>query len=460
MTVQAMTKKKRVLVVGKDARTDAIAAACLASPERPELYALAEMRSPGFVEKCRDVFERRTLTDLAELKSVVHEVQPDLVIIGPEEPLEAGYVDVLNSLAIPAFGPTKQLARVESSKAWARELLEQYDIPGNPEYRVFRSGEGLERYMEELGSFVVKPDGLTAGKGVRVFGEHFDSIGEALAYAENVLEVDGKVQIEQKLEGEEFSLQTITDGSSVIHCPVVQDHKRAYAGDSGPNTGGMGSYSCPDFSLPFLDPDDLREARSINERVIDALAASTGERYKGVLYGGFMATAEGVRLIEYNSRFGDPEALNVLPILNGDFFEMCLAVAHGELGRVSASFARKATVCKYIVPDAYPEASPNPGKIAVPERYLNQSDLRWYWAACRETKEGVCLTSSRSGAVVGIADSVAEAERIAESAAINIESGSPVRHRPDIGRGDVVEARVRHMRSLRSDFLSLRAAHA
>jgi phosphoribosylamine--glycine ligase len=293
-----------------------------------------------------------------------------------------------------------------------------------------------------------------------VFGEHLSSIEEASGYAEAVLATDGKVQVEQRLEGEEFSLQTITDGEAVVHCPLVQDHKRAFEGDRGPNTGGMGSYSCPDFSLPFLDPDDVAEAQSINEQVIDALARDTGEPYRGVLYGGFMATRDGVRLIEYNSRFGDPEALNVLPILKADFFELCLAVAQGELARVSWSFEPKATVCKYIVPFAYPESSAKAEEIVVPERYCDAPDLKWYWAACEQNQRDIRLTSSRSGAFVGIAESLKQAEEIAERAAGDLERLFAVRHRSDIGRGEVIDRRVRHMESLRSGAVSLGAPHS
>jgi phosphoribosylamine---glycine ligase len=442
--------KMRILLIGKDARTDAIAAACIAGSEQPELYAFAEYPTPGLAAKCEQRIFTGRLTDVPELIRIAREVRPELAIIGPEEPLEAGCVDALGSLGIPAFGPSKRLAHIESSKAWARQLLDSHQIPGNPEYRVFASADGLKLYMQELGSFVIKPDGLTAGKGVRVSGEHFSSIEEALAYAEALLAKDGRVQVEQRLEGEEFSLQTITDGESVIHCPLVQDHKRAFAGDLGPNTGGMGSYSCPDFSLPFLDQGDVRKAQSINEQVIDALARDTGEPYRGVLYGGFMATGDGVRLIEYNSRFGDPEALNVLPILRADFSEVCLAAARGQLGRVSCSFQRKATVCKYLVPLSYPEPSDSSAEIDVPDRYLDAPDLKWYWAACEQHQHHVRLTQSRAGAFVGIGESLKQAEVVAERAAGELERTCPVRHRADIGRGEVVAARVRRMKSLRS----------
>ncbi len=458
----ATDAKLRVLAIGTDARTDALLAACAASPQRPELYAFSELRSPGLLEKCRRVFTGSP-TDMDALVGIAREVRPDLAVIGPEAPLERGCVDALRSLGIPSFGPSRKLAAIESSKAWARRLLDGHRIPGNPEYRSFDAGDGLRGYMEELGSFVVKPDGLTAGKGVRVLGEHLDSIEEAVEYAEAVLAREGRVLVEERLDGEEFSLQTITDGESVIHCPVVQDHKRAFEGDRGPNTGGMGSYSCPDFSLPFLDSDDVTAARSINERVIDALARETGEPYRGVLYGGFMATRDGVRLIEYNCRFGDPEAMNVLSILETDFVALCMAVARGGLASVPYSFQPRATVCKYVVPLAYPDP-PDPAargaRIAVADRHRDAPDLKWYWAACTQEEDGddVFLTSSRSGAFVGIGDSLAEAEATAERAACDLERAGAVRHRADIGRADAIEARVRHMRSLRSSARRPRAS--
>jgi phosphoribosylamine--glycine ligase len=437
-------KKLKVLVVGKDARTDAMAEACRRSSQDIELYAMSQMRTPGLVDKCIEVFD---MVDSVQRMEVIRKLRPDLVLVGPEEPLAEGFVDELEAAGIAAFGPRKELARIESSKSWARWILDHYDIPGNPEYKVITEPGELRPYMEQLGEFVIKPDGFTAGKGVRVFGEHMDTLDEALAYAEQLVLDDGRVEIEERLEGEEFSLQTITDGDSFLHCPLVQDHKRAHVGDQGPNTGGMGAYSCADHSLPFLSDSDVIAAHSISEQVAAALKEEVGHPYRGVLYGGFIATAGGIQLIEYNARFGDPEAMNVLPLLEGDFIELCAAVTEGRLREVKAAFAHKATVCKYVVPSAYPDPVLDPGHIMVPDGLCDQRTTHWYWAACRQEDEHVALTGSRSAAAVGIGDNLKDAEALAECAASGVKGD--VRHRSDIGRSEIVQRRIDHMAALR-----------
>ncbi len=437
-----------IVLVGKDARTHALAVACAASPQRPRLFGLSEMAMPGLASECAKLITTGSLSDTSVVERIVEEVRPDLAIIGPEEPLAAGYADRLEAMGVPTFGPVQQLAAIESSKSWARRLLDRHGISGNPEYRLFTSDDGLAAYLRELGSFVIKPDGLTGGKGVRVHGDHFATLEEGLDYARLLLSTDGRVQVEEKLVGEEFSLMTITDGRTHIHCPPVQDHKRAFEADKGPNTGGMGSYSCADHCLPFLEPADLTEAQAINERVIAALERETGRRYCGVLYGGFIATRKDVRLIEYNCRFGDPEAMNVLPLLQGDFVEIAAKAAVGRLAETASSFAPRATVCKYVVPAAYPGPSPAGEPILVPrDLQEGRGNARWYWAACRQQDDQTVMSGSRAGAAVGIGETLEEAEQIAEEAVLRVVG--KVRHRSDIGTRRLVSRRVEHMAELR-----------
>jgi phosphoribosylamine--glycine ligase len=227
----------------------------------------------------------------------------------------------------------------------------------------------------------------------------------------------------------------------------AQDHKRVWEGDLGPNTGGMGSYSCEDHSLPFLTSEHIHQASAINRAVAAALYEEVGRPYKGVLYGGFMLTADGVRLLEYNARFADPEAMNVLPLLETNFVEVCAAIIASRLSRLAITFRQKATVCKYVVPKGYP-VNPVRGSVIDLETIPDPSDhFRMYFAAVDERDGQVFLTGSRAVAMVGIGDSVIEAERIAESAASRV--AGTVEHRKDIGTLKLLQQRVDHMKRLR-----------
>ena len=311
----------KVLLIGHGAREHCIAE----SFKDAELYAYMKSRNPGIM-KLAISYKVGSYDDIDAIKNFASSIKPDFAFIGPEDPLDKGIVDALESIGIKSVGPRKELARLETSKSFTRLLMEKYNIPGLPKFEVFKSLEGIKDYLDELDEVVIKPDGLTGGKGVRVQGDHFETKKEALNYCAEVLKTHSAVIIEEKLEGEEFSLQTLTDGSSFLNFPLAQDHKRAYEDDKGPNTGGMGSYSCADHLLPFLSKDDLMYASEITKKVAYAIEKEIGYKYKGVMYGGFILTPKGVKLLEYNARFGDPEVMNVLPLLKNNFVEICQAV--------------------------------------------------------------------------------------------------------------------------------------
>jgi phosphoribosylamine--glycine ligase len=424
-------------VIGRDGRTTAITRILRQSP-----------RVKGDVP-CLSPWKGKSVeAALQEVVEAARTHKPDFVFIGPEEPLAEGVVDALQKIGIPCVGPTQELARLESSKAFTRDLLTRHKIPGNPEHRIFTGLSGLESYLRELGEFVVKPDGLTGGKGVKVSGSHLVSSRDAVEYAEELFRAGHHaVVIEEKLDGEEFSLQSFCDGSHVVDMVVVQDHKRAEEGDRGPNTGGMGSYSCEDHRLPFLSSDDVRTASAINAAVARALLLDTGARYRGILYGGFMLTRHGVRLLEYNARFGDPEALNVLSLLRTDLVDICEAIIQGTLDRVRVDFEHLATVCKYVVPKGYPDG-PVKGERIDLDRVPKESErLKYYFAAVDERPDGLYLTGSRAIGFVGIGASLDEAEEIAEKAASAV--GGPVYHRSDIGTRKLIQQRSEHIRQIR-----------
>ena len=443
----------KILPIGKSGRLHCMVDALSNSSRAKKLYTLSEVYNPGLVEKSEEVEKVPRIDDVETVRRYARKVKPDFAIIGPEEPLCTGVVDMLtDELGIPCVGPTKALAQLECSKSFTRELLSKYSIPGNPEYKIFRNLDGLESYLRRRGEFVVKPDGLTGGKGVKVYGEHLHSIEEAVQYCKSLFETNPKVVIEEKLDGEEFSFQSFCDGRHVVDTLAVQDHKRAFDGDNGPNTGGMGSYSCEDHSLPFLSKNHIREASRINSAVAEALwnesrkGNKSGKGFKGILYGGFIVTRHGLRLLEYNARFGDPEVMNVLPLLKTDFIDVCEAIINGTLDKISIIFEKKATVCKYVVPRGYP-TNPEKGEPIITTNLPRPSDkLKMYYAAVNIKPEGLCLTGSRALAFVGIGDNLSEAEQIAEDAASRV--GGPVRHRKDIGTSGLIQRRIDHMRKI------------
>ena len=439
-----------VLLIGNGAREHAIAEALMRSDRHPCLYAFMKTNNPGIASLSAEVRIGR-YNDPESIIAFARETGIAFAVIGPEDPLSHGIVDTLTAAGIPAIGPTRGLARLETSKSFTRNLLDKYGIPGNPPFRNFASLTGIEAFFDQLAGIVLKPDGLTGGKGVLVQGDHFQTRGEALSHCRAILESHPSVTVEEKLEGEEFSLQCLCDGRTVVATPPVQDHKRRFADDRGPNTGGMGSYSCPDHLLPFLDASAVEEGLEITRRVADAIRRETGVPYKGIMYGGFIVTAAGVKLIEYNARFGDPEAMNILPLLRTDFIDVCRAIIDGTLDRIEIVFEKKATVCKYVVPKGYglPQDHPDAASISSRIEIGDVRGARLYYSSIDQRQDGLYMTSSRAIGVVGIAEDLAEAERIAEGAVSAIRG--PVDHRSDIGTEPLIRKRVQHMKILKAE---------
>lgn len=433
-----------ILIIGSGGREHALARAFARSRQNPNLFCFGSSQNPGISDIAKG-YQTGNLKDPDVIVRYAKQNNIDLAIVGPEAPLEAGVVDALEKESIPNIGPSKLLARIETSKSFARELLGKHGIDVCPRHRYFSSLDGVPEYIRELGEqYVIKADGLMGGKGVKLSGDHLLNEEEALAWCRELQEKKSGFLIEEKLFGEEFSLMSFSDGEHLVHMPIVQDHKRLLEGDSGPQTGGMGSYSFPDHKLPFLKEKDIQQARKTNERTVHALGEEFNKPYKGILYGGFMAVKNGVMLIEYNARFGDPEGINVLALLESDLLEICLAIIEGNLSPKKVRFSSKATVCKYAVPEGHPLQSE---KNAVIELSPKSNKDRLYLAGIDERSGKWHTTGSRAIASLGIADSIEEAERIAE-AEIGAVKG-PLIHRSDIGTRPLIEKRIAHMRRLR-----------
>ncbi|KUG22025.1 phosphoribosylamine--glycine ligase [hydrocarbon metagenome] len=439
-----------ILLIGNGAREHALAEAITRSPQKPQLFSFMKSNNPGIASLSVKTM-LGSYSDLEAVTGYAKQNKVEFAVIGPEDPLNNGVVDALANINISAVGPTQSLARLETSKSFTRNLVNKYHIPGNPKFKVFKTIDNVEAFLNELEGIVLKPDGLTGGKGVQVQGDHFETKKDALTLCEQILAGGSSLVIEEKFDGEEFSLQCLCDGKTVIGTPLVQDHKRRFDGDKGPNTGGMGSYSLPDHSMPFLKPKDLQDGLEITRQVAAALWKETGSPYKGVMYGGFIATKDGVKLLEYNARFGDPEAMNILPLLKTDFVDVCRHIIAGTLDKIKIEFEHKATVCKYIVPKGYglpadhPDAASSKARIEVGD--VDQARL--YYSSVDLKEDGLYLSSSRAIGIVGIADNLTEARKIAEEGVKAVKG--PVAYRADIGTDALIQKRIDHMTKIRKD---------
>ena len=425
-----------VLLVGGGGREHAIARA-VAESESATLYACAGNRNPGIAELAAG-FEPLETTNPTAVRAYAEEVGADLAVVGPEAALEAGVADALDDAGVYTFGPREEQARIETDKGFQRRFMQEHDVPGCPDFEEFRDMEAACEYIDSYdGDLAVKPAGLTGGKGVRVIGDQATA-EEAKEYLRDS-DYD-RVVLEERLVGEEFTVQALVANGEVRVTPAVQDHKRAYEGDEGPNTGGMGSYSDAALELPFMSEDDYLEAVDVIQATVDAL-----EGYKGVLYGQFMLTAGGVKVVEFNARFGDPEAMNTLPVLETDFVELLVAAREGD-PLPELSFSERATVCKYAVPDGYPTDPEAGAKVAIDAD--SARDASMFYASVDAREDGIYTTTARSFAVVGVADAIPAAEAIVEDAFERTGTeGLRVRH--DIGKSDLVQKRIDHIDELR-----------
>ncbi len=348
----------RVLVVGSGGREHALCWAIAASPLCDALYCAPG--NPGIAAEATCV--PVAATDIAALVAFARRERIDFVVVGPEAPLAAGLVDRLEAAGIAAFGPTAAAARLEGSKGFTKDLCAQYAIPTAAYYR-FRDGEDAKDYVRRRGvPMVVKADGLAAGKGVTVA----ETVDEALAAIDAALignrfgDAGAELVIEDFLAGEEASFFALVDGTHALPLSSAQDHKRAFDGDTGPNTGGMGAYSPAPCLTPAVE-------RAVMERIIrptvTAMAAA-GHPYKGVLYAGLMLTVDGPKLIEYNVRFGDPECQVLLPRLKSDLLTALVAARDGVLASCDVRWSDEVALCVVLAAKGYPDAPQAGGTIA------------------------------------------------------------------------------------------------
>jgi phosphoribosylamine---glycine ligase len=417
----------KVFVIGSGGREHAPVWKLSQSPHVEKIYCAPGNAGIAELAELVDI----DVANVEELVGFAAEQRIDLTVPGPELPLTLGIVDELERQGRLAFGPTRAAAQLEGSKAFAKDLMRRCHVPTGF-FSSFADADEALRYVQEVGApIVVKADGLAAGKGVFVC----QTVGEAEKAIEEIMqwkifgEAGAQVVIEEFLEGEELSFMAIADGTTVLPLASSQDHKRAYDGDRGPNTGGMGAYSPAPLVTPALHERIMRE---IIEPVVQGMAQRRIV-FKGVLYAGLMITADGPKVLEFNVRFGDPECQALLLRFGGDFFELIYAAARGELAGRAVEWDSRASVCVVLAAEGYPGSYPR-GKVIHGLEALGEWRDGVVFHAGTLRRDGQVVTNG--GRVLGVTAlgnsvgaAVAEAYRAVES--IHWEG---MHFRRDIGR--------------------------
>lgn len=378
-----------ILLLGSGGREHAIAVALKASPLCDELYVAPG--NGGTAAIATNI--KLDINDPAAVADYAAEHGVGLVVIGPEAPLVSGVADAVRAKGIPAFGPGAQGAQMEGSKRFAKEFMERHGIP-TAAYRSFTEQAGADAYVSQrfaagVKVLVVKADGLAAGKGVVVATSEQEAL-EAVrdCFSGHFGEAGSTVVIEEGLTGPECSLLAFVDGSTVRLMATAQDHKRALEGDLGPNTGGMGVYS----PVPIVTDEEYATMATAMQTAADGLVAD-GIDYRGVLYGGFMLTPEGPKVLEFNARFGDPETQVILPRLKTDLVEVMLAVAQGRLNEIELAWRDEWAVSVVLASAGYPGSYPKGLEISGIERAEALPGVTVYHAGTTLDEQGVLRTS-------------------------------------------------------------------
>lgn len=393
----------KILVIGSGGREATLVWKIAQSDKVDKIYAAPGNGGISQYAECVDIqaAELDKLTEFAEQNSI------DLTIVGPENPLSDGIVDIFEAKGLRIFGPTKLAAEIESSKVFAKDFMKKYNIP-SAEYRVFTDPEEAKEYVRELGPpLVVKADGLAAGKGVipamdlETALEAVDKIGVQKAFGE----AGNKIIVEEFLEGEEASILAFTDGETVVPMVSSQDHKRAYDGDQGPNTGGMGAYSPAPVMTGELNN------RVLNEVLIPTVMGMNdeGRKYKGVLYAGLMIKDGKPKVLEFNCRFGDPELQVVLPRLSSDVIEPLNAVVDENLNEVTLEWNPQAAVCVVMASEGYPGKYEKGKQITGLEKLAQVQNIIAFHAGTKREDDTYTTSGGRVLGVTAFGDDIKSA---------------------------------------------------
>ena len=422
-----MNSRLRILVVGSGGREHALVRKLAQSPRAARLFCAPGNAGIAQQAACIPI----PASDFAALADFAEREQVDLTVVGPEAPLASGITDLFQSRGLRVFGPTRAAALLESSKIWCKEILARYEIPSGCFASFDDPQEALSYVRDQTPPVVVKADGLAAGKGVTV-AQTVEQAQQAIRDA-MVLDVFGdsgkRVLIEEYLDGPEVSMMALCDGERLYPLAPSQDHKRVFDSDQGPNTGGMGAYS----PVPIMTDDLRREAmETVLVPTVRALAAE-GRPYVGCLYAGLILTGEGLKVLEFNCRFGDPETQVVLPRLKADLVDLLDAATTGGLPAADETATDRAAVCVVMASGGYPGEYSTGKLIQGTDVVSGMENVAVFHAGTRQTDEGLVTAGGRVLGVTGISETIAGAIATAYEAVSKIKFEG-AHWRRDIGR--------------------------
>jgi len=398
----------KVLIVGGGGREHAIAWKAGQSPKVEKLYCAPGNAGIAEVAECVDI----GVMEFDKLVEFAREKEVDLVVVGPDDPLAAGAVDVLEAAGLRVFGPRAKAAILEGSKAFSKDLMKKYQIP-TAAYETFDSAEEALQYLATADMpIVLKADGLALGKGVLIC----NTLAEAQAGVKSLMldkqfgSAGNRIVIEEFMTGREVSVMSFVDGRTIRIMTSAQDHKRAQDGDRGLNTGGMGTFSPSPFYTREVDEFCQKY---VYQPTVDAMAAE-GREFKGIIFFGLMLTAKGPRVLEYNARFGDPETQVVLPRMKNDLVEVFEACVDGTLDQITLEFEENAAVCVVLASAGYPEHYEKGFPITGLENFKDRDGYYVFHAGSKADAAGKVVTNG--GRVLGVTATGADLKAARENA--------------------------------------------